>query len=235
MPVFVDNGPDLARPGRPIGGWCAEQPFQDAAANPTSTFPLIVDATAYPDVRRALLDEKRLPAPGAVRVAGLVNSFAYSYPEPAKWRSGVAHTRPGPVPVERGAPSGPHRFARTARTRSFCGAEVLVAFNSRRVSAYRLIGYEGPRRRESDAIGDTLGAGQPVTALYEIVPRDNTDKGEWLTVKMRYEGAAGRLSRSLNGEAENLDGGLGGFSLRGGGGGVRPATARFGIPRRRDL
>jgi Ca-activated chloride channel family protein len=84
------------------------------------------------------------------------------------------------------------------------GAEVLVAFNVRRVTAYRLIGYEGRRERESDAVGDTLNPGQVVTALYEIVPVRNMDEGEWFTVKMRYQGTNDRLSRSLMGQAATL-------------------------------
>jgi hypothetical protein len=196
--VFVDARPDgLAGTAR------AEQPFLDAAHNPTSTFPLTVDATAYQDIRRALLEEKRLPAADATRVAGLVNAFTYSYPEPAKGEA-VSLT----LDLARCPWNAAHDLARIGlRARSDAavpGAEVLVAFNARRVAAYRLIGYEGRRGRDSEAIGDTLGAGQAVTALYEIVPAGNTDEGEWLTVKMRYQGVKGRLSRALTGDAKKL-------------------------------
>ena len=203
VPVFVDNGPGRVRADGSAGDGGAEEPFRDAVANPTSTFPLTVDASAYSDVRRALLEEKRLPAPGAVRVAGLVNSFTYSYAEPAKGEAASLTLELAQCPW-----NAAHRLARIGlRARpdeAVSGAEVLVAFNPRRVSAYRLIGYKGRRGRESDAVGDTVGAGQTVTALYEVIPANDTDKGEWLTVKMRYEGGDGRLSRSLTGEAKQL-------------------------------
>jgi von Willebrand factor/Uncharacterized protein YfbK, C-terminal len=201
--VFVDNGPERARPNGLAGAARAEQPFLDAVRNPTSTFPLTVDATAYQNVRRALLEEKRLPSADAVRVAGLVNAFTYSYPEPAK-NEAASLT----LDLARCPWNTAHHLARIGlRARPDAAVpetEVLVAFNVRRVAAYRLIGYEGRRRRDSDATGEALGAGQVVTALYEIVPASDTDEGEWLTVKMRYQGPNSRLSRSLLGEAKKL-------------------------------
>jgi von Willebrand factor/Domain of unknown function (DUF3520) len=219
--VFVDHGPERVRPDGSAGDGRAEAPFLDAATNPTSTFPLSVDVTAYSDMRRALLEQKRLPIPGAVRVAGLVNAFNYSYPEPAKGESASLTLDLAQCPW-----NAAHHLARIGvRARSdaaVLGAEVLVAFNSRRVSAYRLIGYEGRRARESDAIGETLGAGQALTALYEVVPADDTDKGEWLTVKIRYQGANGLLSRSLLGESKNLTEASADFRLA-------AAAAEFGL------
>ena len=201
--MFVDDGSERAPPSGPAGAARAEQPFLDAAHNPTSTFPLTIDATAYQDLRRALLEEKRLPAADAVRVAGLVNAFTYSYPEPAKGEAASLT-----LDLARCPWNASHELARIGlRARpdaAVLGAEVLVAFNARCVTAYRLIGYEGRRGRDSDALGDALAAGQTVTALYEIVPAADADKGEWLTVKIRYEGAEGRLSRVLTGEAKKL-------------------------------
>jgi Ca-activated chloride channel family protein len=53
--------------------------------------------------------------------------------------------------------------------------KIQVEFNPRRVSAYRLIGYENRLLRDQDFNDDTkdageIGAGHSVTALYEIVP-----------------------------------------------------------------
>ncbi len=198
--VSVDYGPGQSSAEKTARG---EEPFQDAARNPTSTFPLSVDATAYPRLRRALLVEKRLPAADAVRVAGLINAFTYSYPDPAKGQMASLTIDLAQCPW-----NAAHHLARIGvRGRLDApvpGAEVLVAFNVRRVAAYRLIGYEGRRGRESDSVGDTLGAGQTVTALYEIAPSNVADDGEWLTVKMRCQEENGRLSRSLTGEAKKL-------------------------------
>jgi von Willebrand factor/Domain of unknown function (DUF3520) len=201
--VFVDHGPGRARADGFAGPARAEEPFLDAARNPVSTFPLSVDATAYQDVRRALLEEKHLPAADAVRVAGLINSFTYSYPEPANVEAASLTLDLAQCPW-----NSAHHLARIGlRARpdaAVLGAEVQVAFNVRRVSAYRLIGYEGRQSRDSDAVGEPLGAGQAVTALYEIVPANDADEGEWLTVKMRYREPGGRLSRSLTGQAKKL-------------------------------
>jgi Ca-activated chloride channel family protein len=53
--------------------------------------------------------------------------------------------------------------------------KIQVEFNPRRVSAYRLIGYENRLLRDQDFNDDTkdageIGAGHTVTALYEVVP-----------------------------------------------------------------
>ncbi len=109
-----------------------------------------MDATAYRDLRRALLDEKRLPAPDAVRVADLVNSFTYSYPEPSG---------DDPVSLTLDLAECPwdaaHELARIGlRGRADAAARdarVRVAFNPRRVASYRLIGYEGRRGLPADA------------------------------------------------------------------------------------
>ena len=164
-------------------------------------FPLNVDATAYQDVRRTARGKTLAGRRRGARDR-LVNAFTYSYPEPAKGEA-VSLTLDLARCPWNPAKDRANWFARPSDA-AVLGAEVLVSFNPRRVAAYRLIGYEGRRDRDSDAVGETLGAGQAVTALYEIVPPDDTDKGEWLTVKMRYEGVNGRLSRTLTGEAKKL-------------------------------
>jgi hypothetical protein len=202
--VFVEHGTGGALAGGFSGSARGEEPFTEVTRNPVSTFPLTVDATAYQDVRRALLEDKRLPAADAVRVAGLVNSFTYSYPEPPKGDAASLTLDLAECPW-----NAAHHLARIAlRARAdaaVMGTEVQVAFNVRRVSAYRLIGYEGRHSRDSDSAGDTLSAGQVVTALYEIVPTSyGADEAEWLTVKMRCREPNGRLSRSLMGQATKL-------------------------------
>lgn len=77
------------------------------------------------------------------------------------------------------------------------GAAVRVAFNPRRVAAYRLIGYEGRGTREG---GDSLGPGRSATALYEVVPAKLLDDSEWLTVQMRYRDEPSGAGRALSGK-----------------------------------
>jgi len=59
-----------------------ENEFQDARANPLSTFAIDVDAASYANVRRFLLADGRMPPADAVRIEELVNYFDYDYPDP---------------------------------------------------------------------------------------------------------------------------------------------------------
>ena len=98
-----------------------------------------------------------------------------------------------------------------------------VEFNPRRVSAYRLLGYENRLLRDEDFKNDRvdageIGSGHTVTALYEVVPVGVTvdvagvdplkyqaptgpagPADDWLTVKMRYKDPAGEASKEVVG------------------------------------
>ncbi len=102
--------------------------------------------------------------------------------------------------------------------------KIQVEFNPRRVSAYRLIGYENRLLRDQDFNDDTkdageIGAGHSVTALYEIVPAGVeaavpsvdplryqasrpasavADSDEWMTVKLRHKAPDSDESRLLS-------------------------------------
>ncbi len=71
--------------------------------------------------------------------------------------------------------------------------KVQVEFDEQNVQAYRLIGYENRLLNEEDFEDDTkdageIGAGQNITALYEIVPQDNLDKNApTFTIDFRYK------------------------------------------------
>ncbi|HVS35038.1 MAG TPA: von Willebrand factor type A domain-containing protein [Gemmataceae bacterium] len=183
----------------------AASPFVDVEHSPVSSFPLSVDPTAYRDLRRALLDEQRLPAPDSVRTADLVNSFAYSYPEPSGDDAVSLTLDLAECPWD-----AAHQLARIGlRARSNAEArevQVRVTFNPRRVAAYRLIGSEGRRSLAASAV-ETLGAGRAVTALYEIVPAGHGDDGDWLTAEIRCRirtGQAGVAAGRLTGAARRF-------------------------------
>ncbi len=104
--------------------------------------------------------------------------------------------------------------------------KIQVEFNPRRVSAYRLIGYENRLRllRDQDFNDDTkdageIGAGHSVTALYEIVPvgveaavpsvdplryqasrpvSASASTSEWMTVKLRHKAPDSDQSQLLS-------------------------------------
>jgi Ca-activated chloride channel family protein len=96
-----------------------------------------------------------------------------------------------------------------------------VEFNPKRVTAYRLLGYENRLLANEDFKDDAkdagdMGSGHTVTALYEIVPagvaidlpgidplkyqkpgKPAGPADEWLTVKMRYKEPTGETSKEL--------------------------------------
>ncbi|OON71202.1 hypothetical protein B0919_03425 [Hymenobacter sp. CRA2] len=99
--------------------------------------------------------------------------------------------------------------------------KLQVEFNPAKVQAYRLIGYENRLLADEDFNNDKkdageLGAGQQVTALYEVVPvgappvidnlkyqapaaaTNGAAATELLTVKMRYKEPQGQQSRLLS-------------------------------------
>lgn len=86
--------------------------------------------------------------------------------------------------------------------------KIQVEFNPANVKSYRLIGYDNRRMANEDFTDNTkdageVGAGQSVTALYEIVPANGKSKealkyqetsgnaatSELLTIKVRYKNA----------------------------------------------
>jgi Ca-activated chloride channel homolog len=88
--------------------------------------------------------------------------------------------------------------------------KVQVEFNPARVESYRLIGYEDrlfePRAFTDDAApGAEIGAGQLVTAIYEVVPaRMHGDAGSvvgadaLLTLRVRYKEAMAPMARQMD-------------------------------------
>ncbi|MEE2789534.1 MAG: VWA domain-containing protein [Myxococcota bacterium] len=101
--------------------------------------------------------------------------------------------------------------------------KIQVEFNPRKVSGYRLIGYENRVMAHRDFSDDEkdageLGAGHRVTALYELIPANSTVSvpsvrplryqqttlrastglaDELMTVKLRYKKPAGQTSRLM--------------------------------------
>lgn len=58
-----------------------ENSFRKVSDHPLSTFSIDVDAASYSNVRR-ILNQGRLPTPGAVRIEEMINYFSYNYPQP---------------------------------------------------------------------------------------------------------------------------------------------------------
>ncbi|MBR9999350.1 MAG: VWA domain-containing protein [Cyclobacteriaceae bacterium] len=83
--------------------------------------------------------------------------------------------------------------------------KVQVEFNPDLVDSYRLIGYENRLLEEDDFEDDSedageIGAGQTITALYEIIPRSQPD-ARYLpafTIKFRYKNPEENTSNPLS-------------------------------------
>jgi|GEM_PF-3572706 len=97
-----------------------------------------------------------------------------------------------------------------------------IDFNSGKINAYRLVGYENRLLADEDFKNDAkdagdMGSGHQVTVLYEIVPtgvkidlpavdpskytqpvKPAGPQDEWLTVKMRYKQPTGDVSKELS-------------------------------------
>jgi Ca-activated chloride channel family protein len=58
-----------------------ENDFRKVTDHPLSTFSIDVDAASYSNIRR-LINEDKLPTPGAVRIEEMINYFSYNYPQP---------------------------------------------------------------------------------------------------------------------------------------------------------
>ena len=94
--------------------------------------------------------------------------------------------------------------------------KVQVNFNPEVVDQYRLIGYENRVLNEEDFEDDTkdageIGAGQNITALYEIIPKPNSKKSttEAFNIDFRYKLPSGitstPLGLSINGNATSFE------------------------------
>ncbi|HYX23975.1 MAG TPA: von Willebrand factor type A domain-containing protein [Thermoanaerobaculia bacterium] len=208
----LDSGAPRAKAERPRSGAAfrfqraGADPFVDTEAYRLSTFGLHVDTASYEAARRDLL-AGRLPDPDSVRVEEWVNAFDYGDPAPAR-RDFALRAEGAPPPFAHGPGRRLLRFnvkARQAKAGEPDGAIVAgsagaqVEFNSVVVARYRLLGYEGlpaARPHETTAAAGQIGAGQSVTALYEIELRPDAPRWEQpvATLRLYYREAGGRYA-----------------------------------------
>ena len=192
----------------------AENPFLSVRDHPRSKFPIAVGRASYPNIEH-FINEGSLPPKNVVRVGEMINYFSYDYPQP---RGDDPFSLSGDVA---GCPwNWSHRLVRIGvKGREIPAAErraiardvsTEVIFNPARVESYRLIGYEkGPVREENSTAAKSdaseIFPDHTTTALYEIVPVDDTTTGsklsgranELLSVKLRYKRPEGDKSESM--------------------------------------
>lgn len=79
----------------------SDNPVQQVAQNPVSTFSIDVDTGSYSNVRR-FLNEGRLPPSDAVRVEEMINYFPYDYALPRGRDPFAVHAELAPAPWNKG-------------------------------------------------------------------------------------------------------------------------------------
>ena len=88
--------------------------------------------------------------------------------------------------------------------------KVQITFDPEKVDSYRLIGYENRVMANEDFENDDkdageIGAGQTITALYEIVPAEGFESGQQVAVfDVRYKKALGQESILLTDEVMSV-------------------------------
>src|SRR5262245_6154306 len=150
-----------------------ERPFVSAMSRPRSSVPLVVNSAAYLDVRHSI-NAGLLPPRESVRIEGMINHFAYEYPQPNTGESFSLNLDVVTCPWE---PT--HWLVRIGlkgnQNVSVHGdSRIEVEFNPRRVASYRLIGYdrqetETQNSNEENVGSHSMAAGYTLTTLYEVV------------------------------------------------------------------
>ena len=88
--------------------------------------------------------------------------------------------------------------------------KVQITFDAEKVGSYRLIGYENRVMANEDFENDDkdageIGAGQTITALYEIIPAEGFESGQQVAVfDVRYKKALGQESILLTDEVMSV-------------------------------
>lgn len=214
-PVVVHQPPPVDSTGIPDGA-IAILPARNAELtdrfvttreSSTSAFPLLISGDSYARVRAALQRGEK-PRREQVRVAEMINAFNYAWPAPSPGHpfSTVLEAAPAPwAPQNRVVRVGlkGHGDAGALLARD---ARVEVDFNSERVKAWRLIGFErnGEAGVRGLSTGENLRGDAVVTALYEVVPVDGIVAGDpaMLTLSLHYSDPASGAERTLAGRLD---------------------------------
>jgi len=75
-----------------------DNPFRNTLGNPVSTFSIDVDTASYANVRRYLMESRKLPPKDAVRIEEMINYFTYSYAPPTGEHPVAATLTMAPAP-----------------------------------------------------------------------------------------------------------------------------------------
>jgi hypothetical protein len=177
--------------------YTGERPFVSVLSRPSSSFPLLVSSASYLGVRRSI-NTGVLPPRDAVRIEGMINYFPYEYRQPRGHEPFAVNVDVVTCPWE---PA--HRLIRIGlqgrEPLAITGdSRIEVEFNPRRVTSYRLIGYDRqPSARQNLNEGkvgsDWITTGYTLTAFYEAVPLSQQS----VTADTRIPSITGRPAEPL--------------------------------------
>ncbi|MGZ5005011.1 MAG: YfbK domain-containing protein [Chthoniobacterales bacterium] len=187
----VEEVPETSQENVGVADASGENPFLPTATNPVSRLSFHVGRESYESVRRSISNGTKPPRE-SVRLEQLINYFSYDYSAPLPDDSFSINLAAAGCPWQ-----SEHRIVRVAvkaremtagdqgRTEIARGAQLMVNFSPASVTSYRLLGFEdqtsaGPRG------GDTVGAGQTLTVLYEVVPAGTESQVPLVSVSLSY-------------------------------------------------
>lgn len=153
--------------------YTGERPFVSVRSRPRSSVPLLVSSASYLNIRRSI-NGGVIPAKDAVRIEGMINYFAYEYPQPIGHESFALNIDVVSCPW-----NATHRLVRIGlKSREAVAVSedsgIEVEFNPRCVASYRLIGYDrqpsaGQNLKKGRTGPDRIAGGYTMTTFYEAV------------------------------------------------------------------
>ncbi len=207
----------------PAPGSAAQRGFVSTRKAPVAALPLRPVPEAFARIENEILAGRR-PAAAEIAVEGLINYFAYDYPEPEPDQPLGLILEAAHCPWEPG-----DQLVRVAlKTGESAPALPVVAaevrFNPAQVESYRLLGYD---RDEGPGEAPTVPAGFRLTVLYQIRPLRGATAatGPLLQFHLSYRTARGlvaSMEQALAGPGPEFD--KASADLR-----LAAAAARFGL------
>ena len=198
------------RYGVPIAAAQA-QPRQDDLYDPAiegqrvSEFPVSIGRQSYENLRVLMLAGV-LPPAGRISIGQVLNAFDYGYPSPQEGEAFSVETELVDCPWD---PS--RQLLQIGVTAAAADGEVVaeevqmaVEFNPEKIAGYRLIGERPATEIASSVASETadVTGGQSVTALYEVIPHEESPdaEGEMMTVRVDYksDGESGAKSQETS-------------------------------------
>jgi hypothetical protein len=174
------------------------QPRKDDLFDPSiegqrvSEFPVNIGRQSYENLRVLMLAGV-LPPAGRISVGQVLNAFEYGYPSPQEGETFSVETELADCPWDSN-----RQLLQIGVTAAETDGEVVaeevqmaVEFNPEKIAGYRLIGERPATEIASSSASESadVSGGQSVTALYEVIPQEESPgvDGEMMTIRVDYK------------------------------------------------